>query len=195
MDNRPGAAAPPRLGKAGGIPCTLFVRRFTQWELHIPPESLVFPNVGARGRHRAHRGMLRLLCGRQGRCRRRKGDTAGRSVATPDYLEGSRCAPREVSGKRSPYDGDIDVATNDRIHDPSWWIGFQIVAVYGVARYVLDNVSVADSVGRRRIVEVVADDLYANLHASELRIVEAVDVNAAISPIDEYIAGPVVGSR
>src|SRR3954452_3297647 len=98
-----------------------------------------------------------------------------------------------VTGERTPYDGDIDLTTPQRVHDRRCRIRPAIVAIKGKAAQILDDAAPVEGTNRWRIGSVVADDLDADLQPCELRIVEGCDLKSVFATGGEHVCRAVIG--
>src|SRR5690606_14341844 len=101
----------------------------------------------------------------------------------------------EISGKRSPYDGNVYLAVRERAHHPGWRIRFGIVAIYTVSANVLYDSPVCESVRGRSIGIVVPYDLHTYDPLAQYRVIQGRGHRSVAVAHDEHVAGPVVRTR
>jgi hypothetical protein len=92
----------------------------------------------------------------------------------------------EVAGYWAPYDCDIYFILRDRLDDSCSWIGLPVVAVNQVPPEIPDSPPV-ECVHRRCIRAVISNELHADSHACESRIVERAKVERPVTTRDERV--------
>ncbi len=96
---------------------------------------------------------------------------------------GTRLPAREVPGHRAPNDGDVDLAVSERVHDAGWRIRAPVIRLEVIAAHVADYVPARQSVRGRSIGAVVSDQLHADAHATQHRVVKRSHASAVVARV------------
>src|SRR5690348_4284941 len=99
-----------------------------------------------------------------------------------------------MAGERTPDDGDIHAAIDDRIHDLGRRMRPTIIAVNRESDDVAHDAAIREGMDRRRVDAVVADKLNADLQRAEARIVERTNIEMSVTARYKDVRGAIVGA-